>query len=143
MLTMKILRLPMAFSMSAIQRFFHNAIQTIARGSWWAAVRIPSPIYVAMLSRTSSAVVATSSFLGFSVLLLIVPSGAVGLLGAMLSWMCAMVLAASAVRVSLLQRRVQALEVELRAKEQALNQHLRKEEIALLEKAQTSQRNPI
>lgn len=114
-------------------RLLHS-LAPIRDAAVWAAVRVPSPIYVAMLSRARAAIGGTVALMVLAILLPFSPGGVAGVFGSALAWTGGLALGATAIRASLLVRQVVDLEERLRVSELELNKRLNAEENLVLRK---------
>lgn len=86
----------------------------------WAAVRIPAPARLVVLSQSPVAMVIAAVLLLSAVLHLLFPTGILGLSLAILSWVGALGLGAMAIRSRLLQNQIDLLQQKLKTMEREL-----------------------
>lgn len=129
------MKMSLTNSTISLRTHFLQRLTIIRDAAIWTAVRAPSPVFVAMLSRAPAAIGGTVALLLLAILLLFSPSGILGVFTSVLAWVGGLTLGATAVRASLLTKQLVNLEERLRVCEMELSKRLSGDEMSVLRRA--------
>lgn len=107
-------------ALGAISNAARSFLAALMAPAFWAAVRLPAPARLAVLSQSPIAMAIAAVLLVSALLHVVMPLGVLSLFIAGLSWLGALGLGAMAIRSRLLQTRIDLLEEKVRALERDL-----------------------